>query len=328
VPGSQQVLLKVRVAELNRTGMRQIGADFLTADPIIGTQIGGAGVSAAASVAARKLTGLASDAVSTSTTLFGIFDTADFAVFLSALRKNSLLKILAEPNLVALNGQAANFLAGGEFPVPVPQSSSGGAAPTVTVQFQKFGVSLEFLPTILDGDVIRLAVDPEVSSIDFTIGTVLVPGGTPVPGLNTRKAHTVVEMHEGQTLAIAGLLQVTLDGSTTRIPGLGDLPVLGPFFQNTMSGRTEKELVVLVTPYLVEPMNPGQVPPTPGDEVNGPTDLEFYLLHRIEGRTGFDWRATTNYPQGGALLRSLFRLEDTYLRGPHGFCEGDDPVTR
>src|SRR5207302_410403 len=240
------------------------------------------------------ITGIANAALGPSNTVFGIFEKSDFEFFLSALRRNTLLKILAEPNLVALNGQAASFLAGGEFPVPVPQVGASGVAPTVTVAFKEFGVRLDFLPTILDGDVIRLAVDPEVSTIDFAIGTVLVAGGTPVPGLNTRKAHTVVEMREGQTLAIAGLLQLTLDGTTTRIPGLGDLPILGPFFQNTTSNRVEKELIVLVTPYLVEPMNPGQVPPVPGDEVNAPTDLEFYFLHRIEGRTVVDFRATTN----------------------------------
>jgi pilus assembly protein CpaC len=337
VPGTQQVLLKVRVAELNRTAFRQIGADFLAGSPsrgyLIGSQIGGSTVSAgvqagdrALSVpvvapASRTLQGFAETMLSGATTAFGIFEHGDFAIFLSALRRNSLLRILAEPNLVALNGHAATFLAGGSFPVPVPQSGAGiGAAPTITVQFQPFGVQLAFLPTVLDGDVIRLAVDPEVSTIDFTIGTTLVAGGSVVPGLNIRKAHTVVEMHEGQTLAIAGLLQLTMDGQTQRIPGLGDLPILGPFFSNTTGNRIEKELIVLVTPYLVEPMNHDQVPPTPGDDVKTPTDLEFYLLNRIEGRT-VDWRATTQYECQLPLLRCLLRLDDGNVRGPHGFCE-------
>src|SRR5207245_8756461 len=131
-----------------------------------------------------------------------------------------------EPNLVAMNGYQASFLAGGEFPVPVPQSgAAGGAAPAITVQFKEFGVRLGFVPFIQDDDVIRLTVDPEVSEIDRTTQATLVSGGSPVPGLTSRKAHTTVELRQGQTLAIAGLLQVTLDGNTARIPGLGDLPI-------------------------------------------------------------------------------------------------------
>src|SRR5262249_55420858 len=163
------------------------------------------------------------------------------------------------------------------------------------VRIREFGVRLGFVPYILDGDVIRLTVAPEVSNIDFTIAVTLVSGGSPVPGLNTRKAQTTVELRQGQTLAMAGLLQLTLDGQTDRIPGLGARPILGPFFSNTTSERVEKELVVLVTPSLVEPMTPDQVPPTPGDEVKGPNDLEFYFLNRIEGRTGKDSRATTTW---------------------------------
>jgi pilus assembly protein CpaC len=210
---------------------------------------------------------------------------------------------------VALNGQLASFLAGGEFPVPVPQVSASGVAPTITVRFREFGVKLGFVPYILDGNVIRLTVAPEVSNIDFTIAVTLVAGGSPVPGLNTRKAQTTVELREGQTLAIAGLLQLTLAGETDRIPGLGDLPFIGPFFSNSSSQRIEKELVVLVTPYLVEPMNAGQVPLTPGDEVKEPNDLEFYFLNRIEARTGKDFRGTTAWDDdrrifGGPLNRA------------------------
>jgi pilus assembly protein CpaC len=325
VPGPQQVLLKVRVAELNRTALRQIGGDFLSIDhdsgAIVGTQIGGTGVTATALASGRLLTGTAADTLTPTNTVFGIFQEGEFAFFLSALRRNSLLKILAEPNLVAMNGQQANFLAGGQFPVPVPQTSSGGATPAITVQFQPFGVSLAFVPFILDNDVIRLSVDPEVSTVDFTLGTVLVPGGTPVPGLNTRKAHTVVELHHGQTLAIAGLMQLTLDGQTSRIPGVGDLPIIGPFFSNTTSNRIEKELVVLVTPVLIDAMNPGQVPPGPGDEVNEPNDLEFYFLNRIESRTGRDHRSTTNYDDPLHVLRCFMKLEDEHVRGTHGFCD-------
>jgi pilus assembly protein CpaC len=328
VPGSQQVLLKVRVAELNRSALRQIGANFLGVDPatgaIVGTQIaapvGATGVISGSSGAGPRLVGSAQASVSPATTVFGIFQDANFEFTLSALRRNSMLRVLAEPNLVALSGHEASFLAGGEFPVPVPQAGSAGAAPTITVQFREFGVRLAFLPLVLDDEVIRLSVAPEVSAIDFAVATTLVAGGSPVPGLTTRRAQTTVELRQGQTLAIAGLLQLSLDGSTTRIPGLGDLPILGPFFSNTTSNRVEKELVVLVTPYLVEPMARNQVPPVPGDEVNGPNDLEFYFLNRIEGRTGKDFRATTAWDDPFHLVRRV-QLERKYVSGSSGFSK-------
>src|SRR5205085_12453800 len=119
---------------------------------------------------------------------------------------------------------------------------AGGAAATVTVQFQNFGVQLGFIPFILDDDVIRLTVEPEVSEIDFSVATTLVPGGSPVPGLSTRRTHTTVELRAGQTLMISGLLQLTLAGSTARIPGLGDLPFIGPFYSNNAVNRAVSEL--------------------------------------------------------------------------------------
>jgi pilus assembly protein CpaC len=321
----------VRIAELNRTALRRIGANFLGVDPrtggIVGSSIGGPtnfqGTIGQPGnlILGNQLYGSASMAQSGSnTTVFGIFQDGNFEFALGALRQNGLLKILAEPNLVALNGQTASFLAGGEFPVPVPQVSASGAAPTITVRFREFGVRVGFVPYILDGDVIRLTVAPEVSNIDTTIAVTLVAGGSPVPGLDTRKAQTTVELREGQTLAIAGLLQLTLDGNTARIPGLGDLPIIGPFFSNTSSQRTEKELVVLVTPYLIEPMSPGQVPPTPGDEVKEPNDLELFFLNRIEARTGKDFRATTEWDDPFGLRHHL-KLEKKYVNGPVGFSD-------
>jgi len=330
VVGSQQVLLKVRVAELNRTAARQIGADFLSfskSSPFaVGTGLGAATIAGSGTFSSVNNLGAFSisasgAAIPGTTTAFGIFNGGDFEMLLSALRNNSLLKILAEPNLVALNGQRANFLAGGQFFVPTAQTSIGAVSGGVSATAVDFGVRLDFIAHILDDDVIRLTVDPEVSQPDFTVATTLVAGGSPVPGLNKRSAHTTVELHQGQTLAIAGLMSVTLDGTTNRIPGLGDLPILGPFFSNTTNSRTEKELLVLVTPYIVEPMNPDQVPPSPGDEVKEPNDLEFYLLNRIEGRTGVDFRSTTHYDDAAYVLRCLLRLHDEHVRGPYGFSE-------
>ncbi|HZW35059.1 MAG TPA: pilus assembly protein N-terminal domain-containing protein [Isosphaeraceae bacterium] len=331
VMGSQQVMLKVRIAELNRTALRRIGANFLGLDPrtggIVGSIIGGP-ANAQGTIGqpgnlllGNQLYGSATLAQSSgNTTVFGIFQNANFEFMLNALRQNGMLKILAEPNLVALNGQTASFLAGGEFPVPIPQVSAGGISPTITVRFREFGVRLGFVPYILDGEIIRLTVAPEVSNIDFTVAVTLVSGGSPVPGLNTRKAQTTVELREGQTLAMAGLLEIQLNANTARIPGLGDLPIIGPFFSNTSSERTEKELVVLVTPYLIEPMSPDQVPPTPGDEVKEPNDLELFFLNRIESRTGRDFRATTMWDDV-FKLRYHLNLEKKYVNGPVGFSD-------
>lgn len=329
VPGPQQVMLKVQIAELNRTALRQVGIDSLFADStgrILGTKLN-APANAGGSIPAfptliasgSGLLAQASQASGTQTTAFAIFQNAGYQAMLSILRQNTMLKILAEPNLVAMNGHEARFLAGGQFPVPVPQSGAGGGPATITVQYKNFGVSLAFIPFILDDDTIRLAVDPEVSSIDFSLGIQL--SGTSVPGLNTRNAHTVVELREGQTLAIAGLMQLTLNGNTNRIPGLGDLPYIGPFFSNTTGSRIEKELVVLVTPYLVAPMNCEEVPPRPGDEVYEPNDLEFYLLGRLQGRTGHpEFRSTTNSDDPLNLVRRR-KLESRTIQGPNGFSE-------
>ena len=344
VPNSQQVLLKVRIAELNRTSLRQIGSNFLGVDPKTGSIVGsniagsanavgnilpptattGSGSGSSSSTVpasvARNLTGTGSLAVGAAATIFGIFQDSNFEFTLNALRSNGVLKILAEPNLVALHGQRASFLAGGEFPVPVPQVSASGTAPTVTVNFKQFGVQLGFLPYIMDGDIIRLSVTPEVSNIDNSVAVTLVAGGSAVPGLNTRRAQTTVELRQGQTLAIAGLLQLQLNANTNRIPGLGDLPIIGPFFSNVSSQRTEKELVVLVTPYLIEPMDSNQVSPTPDENYKEPNDLEFFFLGRIEARTGRDWRSTTGWADPFDLVR-LLKLEKRYVQGPSGFSD-------
>jgi pilus assembly protein CpaC len=307
VPGVQQVLLQVRVAELNRTGMREIGADtFFEFGPgnILGTRIGGANV---------DLTGLTPGST---TTGFGIFPHARIEIILRALREASLIRVLAEPNLVALSGHEASFLAGGEFPVPVPQGSTGFS--NVTVRFKEFGVQLNFVPYILDDDAIRLEVRPEVSTIDESLGTTLVVGGDPVPGINTRRVHTTVELRQGESLALAGLLQVAIDGDTKRIPGLGDVPIIGPLFSNTTHKRVEKELLVLVTPYLVSPMQPHEVGLMPGDEVEDPNDHEFYLLNRIEGRTGGGHRSTVSWDDPLGIRRRI-RREREQVRGTAGF---------
>jgi pilus assembly protein CpaC len=315
VPGLQQVTLQVRIAELDRTGLREIGADFLYASPngtIIGTQIGGAAVSANSTSTAGGLIGTAENNLGSNTTVFGIFPSMDLNIFIRALRQNSLLSVLAEPNLVAMSGHEASFLAGGQFPVPI----ANGALAQPGIQFKDFGVQLRFVPYILDDDRIRLEVAPEVSTIDNALG-VTIAGGNPVPGINTRRVSTTVEMRQGETLALAGLLQITLDAQTSRVPGLGDLPYLGPFFSNTSHRRIEKELLVLVTPFLVAPAPPGETFALPGEEIEEPTDYEFYLLNRIEGRTGSNHRSTTNWDDPLGIIEKM-EFEQQCLHGPVG----------
>jgi pilus assembly protein CpaC len=317
VPGVNQVMLKVRIAELNRTALREIGADLLFVDADSGTILG----TNLANNAITKLGNLsgattAERTIGTTTTAFGVFPDADFNILLRALRRNSVLNILAEPNLVAMSGHRASFLAGGQFPVPVPQGI-GGASNTVTIEFKNFGVQLDFVPVIMDKDTVRLSVYPEVSTIDFSLGTVLVQGGTPVPGLNTRKTSTTVELKQGQTLAIAGLLQLELDATTDRIPGLGDTPYIGPFFSNTSHKRVEKELLVLVTPLMVEPMSPNECVCLPGENIQDPTDHEFYLKNRIEGRIGVDFRATAAWDHHS--VQDQIRYENRHMCGPCGY---------
>lgn len=314
VPGSQQVMLKVQIAELNRTALRRLGASFLFTDgqAVIGSNAG------SSNPGFPFLGG-------TSSRVGGVIveGSGSLAYIVDAMRANQVLKILAEPTLISYSGHEATFLAGGEFPVPVPQSSgasggSGVGTNMVTVQFKEFGVKLGFLPQILEGERIRLTVTPEVSSIDRTLGTTLVAGGDPVPGLNTRRSTTTMEMMPGQTLAMAGLLQLTMTNETRRLPGLGDLPVLGPFFSNNSGERTEKELIVMVTPYLVEPVEETETGLLPGEDVQEPNDLEFYLLGRVEGRTGTDFRSTTAWDDPMNLVGKM-KLHRKYLSGPSGY---------
>ncbi len=299
VPGVHQVMLQVRIAELNRTGLREIGADM-------NLQFGPGNILETFLIPAG------------SQTVHGVFPTADLELWIRALRNNTLLSVLAEPNLVALSGQRADFLAGGEFPVPVPQNSGGGT--TITVEFKKYGVQLEFTPFVLEDETIRLTVNSEESSPDYSQAVLI--NDYNVPGINTRRASTTVEMRQGQSLAVAGLLRVSIDADTKRIPGLGDLPYLGPLFSNTTHKRQEKELLILVTPHLVAPMNAENVPCLPGEELKDPNDWEFYLLNRIEGRTGREWSSAREWDDPWHL-RQLMHLEQSGISGPVGLspCE-------
>ena len=227
-----------------------------------------------------------SDSISSSQTLStsinalfgGVSGGLFWAAFFDLLKQEGLGRILAEPNLVTTSGQEASFLAGGEFPIPVPSGLG-----TTSIEYKKFGVALIFTPTVLDNDKISLRINPEVSELDFTSQTTVVVNSYIVPGLKVRRASTQVEMKDGQTLAIAGLLSDQYRTAVNKYPVLGDLPVLGTLFRSKNFQKSETELVILVTPHLVKNQPPGP-PRLPTDKYVEPTDAEFYLLDNLEGR--------------------------------------------
>jgi pilus assembly protein CpaC len=303
VPGEQQVMLKVRVAELTRSAVRDMGFDtrVMTGDFNFTSMLGVAGAFQA------------------------VLTTDDVRLALSAISSNSYGKILAEPNLVTLSGRPATFLAGGEFAVPIVVGVEGAAA--ATTNFRSFGTQLSFTPTVIDKDRIRLQVTPSFSTLNAANA---VNG---IPGLNSRTVSTTVDLREGQWLAIAGLLQDQQEGSKARIPLIGDIPVLDAIFSRKHVKRDETELIVLVSPELIHPMEVEQTPLIlPGMEVTEPTDWAFFMFGRYEGRPNCDHRGTM-YPiqrqrTEAALLQSIReakqsshyqRSEKYYMQGNHGF---------
>jgi pilus assembly protein CpaC len=203
-----------------------------------------------------------------------------WTVFLNLLKQNNLGRVLAEPNLVTTSGQKASFLAGGEYPIPVPQSGIGGSA-TITIEYKKYGVQLEFTPTVLDDKKIAIKVHPIVSELDYS--TAVTTTGFVVPGLLTREMDTHVEVQDGQTFSIAGLLSDNSRNVINKFPVLGDLPVLGALFRSTQFQKNESELVALITSHLVKPIAPGEVR-LPTDKYVEPSDFDIYLLGLEQGR--------------------------------------------
>src|SRR6185369_10096472 len=186
----------------------------------------------------------------------------NMATMIRALQTQGVLRELAEPNLIAMDGQSASFLAGGEYPVPVVQG--GGDKSTVSIIFKEYGVRLNFKPTIIDEDHIRLELEPEVSTLDFANGVKF--DGFLVPGLRTRRAHTGVELRDGQSFALAGLLDNSETRSLSKVPGLGDIPILGNLFKSTQFQKNESELMFIVTAQMVKPVNRDDLPAIPNVE--------------------------------------------------------------
>jgi pilus assembly protein CpaC len=291
VGGVQQVLLEVRVAEINRLVAERIGVNFNALAP--GGNFGVNQLNNLASVTdlTRVFTGVTRSSSATSFTqllssnimAMGGWTAAGtlWTVFLDLLKQQNLGRLLAEPNLVTTSGQKASFLAGGEFPIPVPQSGVGGAA-TITIEFKKYGVQLDFTPTVLNDSKIAVKVHPIVSELDYTNS--ITTANYVVPGLRTREMDTHVEVRDGQTFSIAGLLSDSSRNIINKFPVLGDIPVLGVLFRSTNYQKNETELVTLVTPHLVKPMAPGAAR-LPTDKWIEPTDIDTYLLGLQQGRT-------------------------------------------
>jgi pilus assembly protein CpaC len=255
-----QIQLQVRVAEVNRTRMRELGTSYgYQATPGVGGYLNsGAGPSSLGSVDGGVLSGTLSSALN----LFVMGGNS--LAFIRALQQQGALRALAEPNLIAMNGQTASFLAGGEFPVPVVQSGGGGQSAAVTIVFKEYGVRLSFKPTVLDEDHIRLELEPEVSTLDFVNGVRL--NGFIIPALRTRRAKTGIELRDGQSFALAGLLDNSETKSYSKVPGLGNIPILGNLFRSKSFQANESELMFIVTAHIVHPVNRDDLPALPAVE--------------------------------------------------------------
>jgi pilus assembly protein CpaC len=259
VKNVMQVQLAVRVAEVTKNRMRDLGTSYAyQAGPGVGGYANsGQGPSSLGAVQNGLLTGT----IASSLNLFLMG--GNTLAFIRALQQQGALRALAEPNLIAMNGQTASFLAGGEYPVPVVQGSTGDRS-TVTVIFKEYGVRLNFKPTILDEDHIRLELEPEVSTLDFANGVKFE--GFQIPALRTRRAKTGIELRDGQSFALAGLLDNNETQTLSKVPGLGDVPILGNLFRSKSFQKNESELMFIVTAQIVNPVNRDDLPRLPNVE--------------------------------------------------------------
>jgi pilus assembly protein CpaC len=224
-----------------------------------------------------------------------------------------------------MSGQEANFLAGGEFPIPVTQSGDTGGGNAITIEYREFGVRLKMVPVVLGDGRIRLKVAPEVSDLDFT--TAVRFGGFVVPGLTSRKLETTVELGDGQTFAIAGLLNNSITATKDVTPVLGDMPLLGALFRSVRYQRKETELVVLVTPRLVDALNPADVPTLPGEHWRDPNEAELFLGRDLGGEMPARKKGDpATQPVAEDAEPPQPRVTSRYV-GEHGFVPQTEPVS-
>jgi pilus assembly protein CpaC len=307
VGGNQQVMIEVTVSEVNRDLRKEIGTNFAASIINDGDQVFEVFNLIDRLAAPEVIDPVGpeviefADTVNLIGTAFPI-GTGTYALFVNALDETGAAKILAEPTLVARTGETARFLSGGEVPIPVAQ---GGAFGSITVDYKEFGVGLAFTPTVLSENRIHLDVTTEVSQVDFGLGTAV--SGTAAPGFRTRRATTGVEVGDGQTFAIAGLLRDELTENVSMYPFLGEIPILGMLFRVSTYQKQTSELVLLVRPRLVKPLGP-DAPPLPTDYFDEPNWFEFYMLGRTEG---FDSRvaaAPEAEPEAGFVGDAGYRL--------------------
>ena len=306
---AQQVMLEVRFSEIKRGALKDIGLGFFVQNDsgsfrgAVGggaslssdggsttttTTVGGVTTTVETPNPSKLQLGAIVDSFGILTRTFGAFG-LNFDAALNALERKGVITTLAEPTLVALSGETASFLAGGEFPVPSIQDSDGGAN-TVTVEWKPFGVSLAFTPTVLADGVINIIVEPEVSSIDPTASVVI--NNLRVPGLQTRRAKTTVELRDGESFAMAGLLRRDFQDTVRQFPILGSIPIIGALFRSTNFQKEETELVIIVTPRLVRPVRAAAMR-LPTDRATPPDEADLFLLGRTDGGVGVNPLAPT-----------------------------------
>ncbi|MBI1747999.1 MAG: pilus assembly protein N-terminal domain-containing protein [Acidobacteria bacterium] len=280
----QRILLQVKIAEIDRSKSRDLGINFfnLGQGKMVNTVATGqfpsvAGQGSVSGVMPRTPLPFSSTmTLSDSLNIFAFRPDINLGATIRDLENRSLLQILAEPNLLAYNGKEATFLAGGEFAIPVVQGV--GLGQTVTVQFRPFGVRLAFTPTLMSNGAIHLKLSPEVSTIDFSNASTI--GGFRVPGLNTRRVETEIELNEGESFGIAGLIDNRVIESYSKIPMLSSIPVIGALFKSSSKSKNNSELLVLVTPRIIQPFRP-EAPPTLPE-----TDVPYLREPKLEGKMG------------------------------------------
>ncbi|PLX38347.1 MAG: secretin [Hyphomicrobiales bacterium] len=259
---SQQVMLEVRFLEASRSANKELG---------IGWEVAGNNIAGVTGI-----TGLASGATPFGAVLGRVIDrgvTVDSLI--QALERKGVARRLAEPNLVAMSGEKASFLAGGEFPFPVQANDN-----QISIEFKRFGIGLDFTPTVLSDSLINLKIEPEVSQLDPTTSVKI--GDVEIPSLIMRRASTTVELRDGQSFVIAGLLQASATTSRDQLPWLGDVPVLGTLFKSSAYRKSETDLAIIITPHLVEPTSPGDRLRTPHDATHPANDVDLFLFGKDE----------------------------------------------
>ena len=304
VGGVHQVMLEVRVAEVSRTLLRRLGVNFAyISDSGINF-----GITLLNNMTRLPSAGWPGNPLNVTDRINAIFRFtgagATWTTFIDALKEEGLLKVMAEPTLITMSGKSANFLAGGEFPIPVPQPS--GVGTTITIEYKPFGVGLNFTPTVLSSKKISMQVAPEVSDLDFS--NAIQISGFLVPAITTRRVSTTVELPDGQSFAIAGLLRDNAREVVSKFPLLGDIPILGVLFRSTSFQKNETELIIIVTPHLVKPTNMAKQT-LPTDQYIEPDDFEFYLLGALEGRKKED---RTPGPSSSPDARKGMKLEGEF----------------